>query len=201
MATTKRKRNTALVFNPSRSLSIGGAKPTANPRRRKRATHHRHHHRRNPVALKTAGRKRNPARRRANPASTSGLVIGAIMAGVGVSLFDVVATRFAPQSSGLIRAGVKLGGAYAFQTFGGKVPVLGKYKNEIALVLATAGMVDLMKIYVLPVVAQTLNQIGLTGVSAALLPAPATTTAVAGGDQTTGNIYGNSPARWAGQYY
>jgi len=193
MATKRRKRNTALVYNPSRSLSIGGARKTSNPRKRKTTRRHR----RNPVAAKAVARKRNPIRRRSNPSTTSGLVIGGIMAAVGVSVFDVIATRFAPQSSGLIRAGVKLGGAYAVQNYGAKFPVLGKYRNEIALVLATAGFVDLIKIYVLPVVAQTLNQIGLTGVSSALIPAGSTVPAVTSGDNTTGNLYGNAPARFA----
>jgi hypothetical protein len=104
------------------------------------------------------------------------------MAGIGVSLFDVVTTRVLPQTSGMVRAGVKFGGAFLFQSsLGNKVPFLGKYKNDIALVLAVAGVVDVMKLYVLPVVAQAASGFGIN--MPALIPA---------GDDTTGNIYGNA---------
>ncbi|MDI1240383.1 MAG: hypothetical protein PSX80_00505 [bacterium] len=123
-------------------------------------------------------RRRNPIRRRRNPATTSGLLVAAVMAGLGVSLFDVLTTKFVPQQSALVRAGVKLGGAYLFQSkLGNSVPVLGKFKNDIALVLAVSGVVDLMKLYVFPMVANAAGSVGL------LIPA---------GDDTTGNIYGNA---------
>src|SRR4051794_7630654 len=125
----KRKTKTALVFNPSRSLSIGGAK--RNPARKRKSSRRR----RNPVAKRVFARKSNPVRRRRNPSSTTDLLVGAIMAGIGVSIFDVVATRVVPANSALVRAGVKLGGAWLFQSnLGSKVPVLGRYKNDIALV-------------------------------------------------------------------
>jgi len=183
MATTKRKKNTALVLNPAgRALSIAGGSRRTNPaRRRRRRSATSSRRRRNPVAMKTVARRRNPVRRRRNPASTSGLIVAAVMAGLGVSLFDVVSSKFLPQQSALIRAGVKLGGAYLFQSkLGNSVPVLGKFKNDIALVLAVSGVVDLMKLYVFPMVASAAGSVGL------LIPAPAT------GDDTTGNIYGNA---------
>ena len=105
------------------------------------------------------------------------------MAGIGVSLFDAITSRALPQNSALVRAGVKLGGAFLFQSrFGNKVPFLGKYKNDIALVLAVAGVVDVMKLYVLPLVTQTVAQIGIF--NGGLIPA---------GDDTTQGIYGNAP--------
>ncbi|MDM7920998.1 MAG: hypothetical protein QUS14_01760 [Pyrinomonadaceae bacterium] len=132
-------------------------------------------------------RRRNPIRRR-NPSSVSGLLVAAVMAGVGVSIFDVVASRFAPQNSALVRSGVKLGGAYAFQTWGSKVPVLGKYKNEIALVLAVSGVVDLMKLYVFPVVASTAASIGLGGGMSQ----------ISEGDAQLAGLYGNAAPAWVG---
>lgn len=129
--------------------------------------------------MKMAVRRRNPVRRRRNPATTQGLLVAAVMAGVGVSIFDVVTARMIPQGSVVVRAGVKLGGAWLFQSrLGSKVPLLGKYKNDIALVLAVAGVMDLMKLYVFPLVSNAVGSVGL-------LPA---------GDDTTGNIYGNSYA-------
>lgn len=189
MATkTRRKTNTALVLNPAgRSLSIGGSRRT-NPARRRRRTSSRR--RRNPAAMTTAARRRNPIRRRSNPATASGLLVAAAMAGIGVSLFDVATSKFLPGQSALIRAGVKIGGAWLFQSkFGSQVPFFGKYKNDIALVLAVSGVVDLMKLYVFPLVASAAGSVGL------LIPAPDSA-----GDGTTGNLYGNAPVYGYGVY-
>ena len=187
MATkTRRKRNTALVFNPAgRSLSIGGSRRTnpARKRRRRHATTHHRRRRRNPVMKTVAVRRRNPVRRRRNPSTASGLLVAAVFAGIGVSIFDVVATRVVPQSSALVRAATKLGGAWLFQSsLGNKVPVLGKYRNDIALVLAVSGVVDLMKLYVFPLVGSVAGSVGLLNGSPLLSI----------DDGTTGNIYGNA---------
>lgn len=165
--TKTRKARTALVYNPA------GRKLTINGSRRRRTTTKRRTKRRNPGTV-TAIAKRNPTRRitrrRSNPASVSGLLVTAVMAGVGVSLFDVITTRVVPQSSALVRAGVKLGGAWLFQSnLGSKVPLLGKYKNDIALVLAVSGVVDLMKLYVLPLVAPALGSLGIGAGSPTLI--------------------------------
>src|SRR3954453_18894986 len=144
MATKTRTRrangNKALVFNPApgRRLSLNGSR-----RRRRRhhaaaVTHHRRRRRRNPVAsLKAVARRRNPRRvmRHRNPASMGSLLVASAMAAIGVSFFDIIATKLVPQNTALVRVGVKLGGAYLFQSMGGKIPFLGKYNKEIALVL------------------------------------------------------------------
>lgn len=187
MATKRRKRNTALVLNPAgRSLSIGGSR-RRNPsrRRRRRAVARR---RRNPVMVKAvARRRRNPIRRRRNPSTASGLLVAAVFAGIGVSIFDVATSRMMPGQSAVVRAGVKLGGAWLFQSrFGSKIPVLGKYKNDIALVLAVSGVVDLMKLYVFPLVASAAGSVGL------LIPTM--------DDETTAGIYGNAPTGSYGYY-
>lgn len=182
----KRKANTALVHNPSRRLSIGGARKTNPVRRKRRAVSRR---RRNPV-VKAVATRRNPVRRR-NPSTTSGLLVAAVMAGVGVSVFDVIATRFLPASSPIIRAATKIGGAWLMQSnMGSKVPVLGKYKNDIALVLAVSGVVDLMKLYVFPIVASTAASVGLNLGGGNLV-------AITDGDDTSAGIYGNAaPVNW-----
>src|SRR5690606_4535655 len=196
MATkTRRKTSTAMVFNPSRSLAIGGSR-TVNPRRRRRrrtvkrrTTSYARRRRRNPATPIVARRRRNPIRRRRNPSTASGLLVAAVMAGIGVSIFDLAAQRFAPSQSVMMRAGVKLGGAFLMQSrYGSKIPVLGKYKNDIALVLAVAGVVDLMKLYVFPLVSQVAGNVG------GMIALP-------GGDDTTGNIYGNAYAdSWPGAF-
>ena len=182
---TKRKTKTALVLNPAgRSLSIGGSR-RANPsrRRRRRTSAVSRRRRRNPVsaqALTRTRRRSNPARRRRrNPATTSGLLVAAVFAGLGVSLFDFATSKFLPQQSAVFRAGVKLGGAWLFQSkLGNSIPILGRYKNDIALVLAVLGVVDLFKLYLFPMVASVAGSAGL------LIPA--------GEGDTTGNIYGNA---------
>lgn len=175
MATLKRKAKTTMVVNPNRGLSIGGrttvrkaakrnpvrktAAPVANPRKRRR--------RRNPATFL-----------RSNPSSASGLLVASVMAGVGVTAFDLIASRIFPQSSLLARVGVKLGGAWFFQSaMGAKVPVLGKYKNDIALVLGVLGAVDLLRAYVLPVVNSTVSN--FTQGALQLIPAPAAAAATA----------------------
>lgn len=152
--TTKRKTNTALVHNPSRGLSLGSGRRSPV---RKAA-------RRNP-ARKSAALKANPSRRRrvvrrSNPATFGGLLVASVMAGLGVSLFDVVTSKLLPQGSPLVRIGVKAGGAYLLQSkLGSSIPVLGKYKNEIALVLGVSAVVDAMKLWVLPVVTQAFGNV------------------------------------------
>lgn len=177
----KTKARTALVYNPTRRLTVGGGSKTNPARKRRRAV--TRGRRRNPV--KKIARRSNPVVRRNNPASVSGLLVAAVMAGLGVSAFDLIASKVAPQNSAMIRAGVKLGGAYAFQQWGGKIPVLGKHKNDIALVLAVSGVVDLFKLYLFPLVASTAASIGLTGSASSRL-------ADISDDDTTGNIYGNA---------
>lgn len=171
------KQKTALVYNPSRRLTISGSR--ANPVKKRI--------RQRSAGSRSVVKKHNPTlptvHRRRNPSTASGLLVAAVMAGIGVSIFDLAATRLLPQQSAVIRAGVKLGGAWLFQSnLGSKIPLLSKHKNDIALVLAVAGVVDLMKLYVFPLV---------SGVTSNLLVAvPAQLPAAS--DDTTGNIYGNA---------
>ena len=163
--TKARKAKTALVFNPSgRQLSINGS--------RRRTVKSRSKRRSNPVAAKAVTRRRNP-RRKSNPiTSATALIATAAMAGVGVSLFDVAATYLLPNASSLVRVGVKVGGAWALNEYGAKLPVLGKYRSEIALVVLTSAAIDLMKLYLFPVVAKAANSFGLVGSGPSLTAAP-----------------------------
>ena len=166
--TTRRKPNTALVYNPSRGLSIGGrstvrkanrsknptrraAAPTANPRSRRRA---RVHH-----------------RRRRNPASASGWLIASAMTAVGVTFTDLLLNKLPLPTSLFARVGIKLGAAYALQSYGSKIPVIGKYHTEMALVFGVLGFSDLLRAYVVPTVSSAIS--GFTGGGLQLVPAPA----------------------------
>ena len=169
-----------MVFNPAGRSLVGGSR--INPRRRRRtATRRRRHHRsrrRNPIMLRaTATHRRNPIRRRRNPNTVSGLLVTSIMAGLSITVFDILTAKFVPQSSPILRIGTKLGGAYIFQAgYARRVPVLGKYSNEVALVLGVSAAIDALKLWVLPALAPALNSVGLA------VP-----------DSTgMGNIYGNA---------
>ena len=161
-----------MVFNPAgRTLTINGSK-----RRARRSTR-----RRNPVAKAIASNpRRRPVRRRHNPATTSSLLVASVMAAIGVSIFDAAAVRIMPAQSALIRAGVKLTGAYVIQQWGSKIPLLGKYKSDIALVLGVFGMLDVLQLYVFPLVSGAFSN-----AAAGLVAVPSGTS-----DQTTAGIYG-----------
>lgn len=191
MATArKRKTNTALVVNPRRGLSLGSRRSVAAKATAKR----------NPtrpaVTAKSAAdnprrrrRRRNPAStfglRIGNPSSITGLVVAATMTAASLTVFDLVASRLFPQNSLMARVGVKLGAAALFQSgIGSKIPFAGKYKNEIALVLAVLGMGDLIKAYVVPPVNQIIGNV--TGGALNLLPAPAAAPA----STELGTVYG-----------
>jgi hypothetical protein len=161
MALRKRKANTAarklMVYNPAGGRQINGS------RRRKATTTRRK--RRNPataLVARSASRKRNPARRTSvvrNPAGIGGLLIAGLMSAVGVTIIDLVTGKVLPAQSQTTRIVVKLGSAYAVQTMGSRIPVIGKYNKEIALVLAVAGFVDLLRIYAVPVVNQAIGTV------------------------------------------
>ena len=168
MATKTRKRNarrsTAMVFNPAGRVLAGGSRINPRRRRRRRTTRRRYSaRRRNPIAMRatTVRRRRNPLRRR-NPATLSGLLVTSVMAGLSITVFDILTAKFIPQGSPLLRIGTKLGGAYIFQSgMARRVPLLGKYSNEVALVLGVSAAIDALKLWVLPAVSPALNSIGL----------------------------------------
>lgn len=181
-ASTKRKTNTAMVFNPNRSVGLASRRAPA-----RRASARKSNGR--SLALRSAvnpakKRRRSSSVRRNPIQSRSGLIVGAVMAGLGVSLFDVFTTRFLPQTSGVVRIGIKARGAWAIDSYGAKVPVLGKYRREIALVLLTSAVVDGVKLWLLPTLTQAFP-------SVQLLVAP--NAAQANADAGLGNIYGNAP--------
>lgn len=172
-----RKPNTAMVFNPAgRTLTINGSK---------RRTARRSTKRRNPVAKAIASnpRARRPVSRRHNPSSTSSLFVAAAMAAIGVSIFDAATVRLVPAQSALVRAGIKLGGAFAVQQWGAKLPLLGKHKNDIALVLGVAGFIDVMNLYIWPLITSAVSS-----ATSNLIAVPA---AEPSSDQTTAGVYGS----------
>ena len=176
MATTKtrRKPNTALVFNPSRGLSMveSSKKPAArktnpvrpaapkavveNPRKRKR--------RRNPAAGNYS-LLQNPA------TGVGGLFAASLFAGGAITLVDLGLRRLAPQASPVVQIMLKGGLALAFQSpLGNKLPFgFAKYKNDIALVLGVMAAAQAISLWVIPQVTVFANQI-TGGVSNLLAP-------------------------------
>ena len=178
MAVRKKKRtarkSTALVVNPARSLTLKGARKMAVRKRKTNVAKRRTYKRRkpNPRAKKRVYRRRkaNPVkrrvyRRRKNPSSVSGLMGAALIAGVGITLFDAGMSRLAPNQNVIMRAGIKLGAAWIIQgKVGSSIPIFGKYKKEIALVLAVMGVSDLAKAYLIPLLSQAAGNVtGMLG--------------------------------------
>lgn len=115
-----------------------------------------------------------------------GLLVVGVMAGVATSIFDIITQRVMPNQSPTIRIAVKAGGALFFQSdMGGKIPFFGKYKDDIALVLMVMAGADAFKLWVLPVLSQTIGN--FTGQALQLL-SPQQQAAPA----TLGNLYGNA---------
>jgi hypothetical protein len=172
----RRKPATGMMFNPAGRVLAGGSRINPARKRRRSSTRRRRH---NPVVAKSSFR-RNPVRRRNNPASISGLLVASVMAGLGVSVFDILASKLTPAGSPWLRIGVKAGGAYLFQSnLGNSIPVFKKYKGEIALVLGVSAFVDVFKLVILPALTPTLSAI----LPAGLIPAA---------DDSMGNLYGNA---------
>lgn len=182
--TSTRRVNTALVLNPNRGLTVGrgsvrkSASRRSNPTRRKVAVAAR--------VMNNPKRRRRHARRR-NPSSTFGQLTAAALTALGFTGLDIIAGRVLPASQSLwARVIGKVGLGLAVQHFGGSIPLVGKHKNEIALVFFVLGLSDLVRAFVVPPVNQVINQ--YTGLS--LLP-PAPAPAAAASDGTTqGIVYG-----------
>lgn len=175
--TRRRKTNTAMVFNPNRGLSIGGRSTVRrsakrNPVRKKRALVANSRHKRRRVS-----RRRNPI------TNVSQLLVTAFMAGIGVSIADVVIQKVMPQQSAIVRIGGKAGVAWLINNYGQKIPVLGNYKTEIALVLLVSAVMDASKLWVLPIVSQAVGN--LTGNALNLVQLPAT----AADDSSLAGVY------------
>lgn len=184
---TRRKTNTAMVFNPSRGLSIGGRSTV---RRARRA---------NPTARRPATKLAvNPRRkrRRRNPSGFSvlsnpsgGALVGALLAGVAFSFADFGLSRVLPASaSPAIQIGTKLAAGFVIQQFGNKVPLLGKYKDGVAFLFFGLAASQFASYYLLPTVRNTLNQ--FTGQALQLISPPPAQAA----PPTLGGIYGSQRA-------
>lgn len=156
----------ALVHNPggkARPMAVAATAPKKNGKRKTNAAK---------KAVKVTPKKRKS--RKSNPAGSIGsLMGGAAMAAAGVIAFDIITSRVLGNGVGAyVKAGVKIGGAALLQSsFGKKIPVLGTYHKDIALVLAVLGAVDLYRLLLAPMVNGLLAQTGLVGMPAEGMPA------------------------------
>ena len=158
MATkTQKKPSTALVINPHRGLSLKGRSVRragkSNPANKR-------------VATAATARKANSFRRRrprvSNPiTSATSLIVAAIMGGLGLAAFDVAAKKALPTLSPVVRIGVKSGAAFLVNSYGNKIPVLGRYKSEVALLILGSAALDAMNLWLFPLVASAAAQFGL----------------------------------------
>lgn len=151
-------QNVAYVHNPSVDFIVGGEDKRKNPMKSKKSSSKGKSSqskskgkKKNPANQPAVGKKKNP-NRKPNPDKVTSLFVTAAIAGVAFCGFDALINRVAPGSSATIRAGIKLSGAYAMQTWGSRIPVIKKYNQEIALVLAVLGFVDIFQLHILPLV-------------------------------------------------
>lgn len=178
-----KRRHTSLVVNPAprgltvRKTAARKANPTArtasainNPRRRK----------------STKRRRRNPStsygsRLMSNPGG--GVLVGALTAGVGFAFVDMLLARIVPSGTPTIQVAAKVAAGFALQQFGGKIPLLGKYKDGVAFVLYALAAKQLADVYLIPTVRSTFTSI-TSQAGQFLNPAMVTPAA------TTAGIYG-----------
>jgi hypothetical protein len=171
MTKTKRKANTALVYNPARGLSLGSrttrraSARKANPVKRTAVA--------NPRKRRTTRRRRNPVSLFSNPSGSA--LMGAVFAGLGFSLLDLGLSRIVPSASPIIQIGTKVAAGFLVQTFGSKVPVLGKYKDGVAFLLFGLAAKQAADYWLLPTVRSFTGQI-TGGLQNVLMPAPASVT-------------------------
>lgn len=137
--------------NTGTTARVSAPRSTARFTNRKKRTHRR---RRN-TGSSFSSRMRN-----VGASSTTGLII----AGAGIIAFDMATAKFLGAQSAPIGAATKIGGGYLLANNGKKLPVIGQHAELIGAVLIVNGVVDLLRIYVLPRVTPYLP--------AALLPAP-----------------------------
>lgn len=179
MSTLAKRKNTRMVINPSRGgVLIGGRRVSSKATARKNPTAR--------TAAKTNPRRRT--RRRRNPATfsrslfsnpSSSALVGAMFAGAGFSLLNLGLARVVPSASPVIQIAIKLGAGFLVQSFGSKVPVLGKYKDGVAFLCFALAAKEAVDMWVLPTVSRTIGQIG-GGITNVLIPAPANVTEMSG---------------------
>lgn len=155
-----KRRHTSLVVNPAprgltvRKTAARKANPTArtasainNPPRRRKSTKRR---RRNPSTSYGSRLMSNPG---------GGVLVGALTAGVGFAFVDMLLARIVPSGTPTIQVAAKVAAGFALQQFGGKIPLLGKYKDGVAFVLYALAAKQLADVYLIPTVRSTFTSI------------------------------------------
>lgn len=147
MATAATKRNTSLVKNPARQVTLKG-----NTAKRTNALTRNRSKKRAVVAKKQVRSKR---RYRRNPAMGGALdgLLPALIGAVGINLFDLGVNTVAPNLSATIRTGAKFFAGFAFKAWGRRIPVIGAYSGTIGNALYLAAGLDIVATYVMPSIA------------------------------------------------
>lgn len=109
-----------------------------------------------------------------------GMIAGALTAGVGFALFDIVLQRVLPSGTPMVQAISKIGAGFLLSQFGNRIPLVGKYKDPVAFVLIALGIKGLADIYLVPTVRNTFTSL-TTQASSFLNPAQVTPAATTSG--------------------
>lgn len=168
MAAAKQKRNTALVKNTSRAVTLKGnaAKSTAVKRNnaKKQAV----------VAKKTVHSKRRFRRNSGSPSVFAG-VFGAFAGATAINLFDLGVNSVFPNISPTIRTGAKFASGFAMLMWGSKISFLRSYAGLIGNSLIFAGALDLVGTYLMPILTDWVNK-GVSSVSSLVSPSQVVST-------------------------
>lgn len=113
-----------------------------------------------------------------------GVLVGALTAGVGLAFVDLLLARVVPGGTPTIQVASKVAAGFIIQQFGGRVPILGKYKDGITFVLWALAAKQLADIYLVPTVRSTFTS--LTAQAGQFLNPAAVTPAAT----TSGIVYG-----------
>ena len=160
MATAKTKRNTALVKNTSRAVTLKGnaAKPAV-----KRNVHKK------VVAKPQVKSKRRNYRKNSGGTSLFAGVFGAFAGATVINLFDFGVNKVFPNVSPTIRTGAKFASGFAMLMWGSQVSFLRSYAPLIGNSLIFAGALDLVSTYLMPILTDWVNK-GVSTVSNAISP-------------------------------
>lgn len=159
---TATKKNTSLVKNTARQVTLKGnaAKPAT--RRNTTKTNAARHHR--PVRSKRRSYRHNSA-----ATATAGL-LAAFGGALVINSFDMVINRFVPSLSGMLRTVSKFGLGFLVGMYGEKIPLVKGFAPTIRNALYLAGALDVVGTYLMPKITELLSN-SITTVTNAIAPA------------------------------
>lgn len=174
MATAK--KNTALVKNTARQVTLKGNAAKSSTRRKTV--------RRN--AAKKPVRSRRRYRKNVGGTSVFGGALSAFGGALVINLFDLGVNKIFPNVSTTIRTGAKFGAGFLTLMYGSRISFLRSYAPMIGNALIFAGALDVVGTYLMPKVSELLNT-GVSTLTNAISPAQVVSTTTAQ-DAKTGEL-------------